>query len=92
MAFPSATLRSTLRPSPLYHLRLHCSEFYVDVRLGEFAGRGGHCGRSEPRLGGMSPLGALCAALEPFDGVIEELLGSLSDEAARIRLSQMLTA
>ena len=69
----------------MHQLRLHCSLFYVDVRLRDFNGRwlasvdtpGG------PTLGwGMSAIAALWMALEPYDGVIEELLSTLSDELA----------
>lgn len=69
----------------MHHLRLTCSEFSVDVRLREFNGHWLAVAdtRDGPSLGwGMSPVGALWMALEPFDGVIDELLGSLSDELA----------
>lgn len=69
----------------MHELRLHCSLFIVDVRLREFQ-VGGWRPRTRltgPSLGwgiGMSPIGALWMALEPFDGIIEELLASLRDE------------
>ena len=72
----------------MHELRLHCSLLYVDVRLREFNGRwlASADAPDGPSLGwGMSPLGALWMALEPFDGVIEELLASLSDELAALR-------
>jgi len=65
----------------LHQLRLHCSLFYVDVRVREFNGRWLASADTPdgPSLGwGMSPTGALWMALEPFDGVIEELLASVS--------------
>jgi hypothetical protein len=64
-------------------LRLHCSLFYVDVRLREFNGRWLASADTPdgPTLGyGMSPVGALWAALEPFDGVIEELLATPGED------------
>lgn len=67
----------------MHQLRLHCSEFSVDVRLREFNGRWLASADTPygPHLGwGMSPLGALWMALEPFDGVIDELLATVSDE------------
>ncbi len=67
----------------MHQLRLHCSEFSVDVRLREFNGRWLASADTPygPNLGwGMSPLGALWMALEPFDGVIDELLATVSDE------------
>lgn len=69
----------------MHQLRLHCTLFYVDVRLREFNGRWVASADTPdgPTLGwGMSAVDALWMALEPFDGVIEELLASLSDELA----------
>jgi hypothetical protein len=66
-------------------LRLICSLFYVDVRLREFNGRWLASADTPdgPSLGwGMSPIGALWLALEPFDGVIDELLASAPAEIA----------
>jgi hypothetical protein len=60
--------------------RLSCESIYVDVRLSEINGRfvasadtpGG------PTLGvGIGAVEAIEAALEPFDGAIEDLLASL---------------
>jgi hypothetical protein len=69
----------------MHQLRLHCTLFYVDVRLREFNGRWVASADTAvgPSLGwGTSAVGALWMALEPFDGVIEELLASVSDETA----------
>ena len=69
----------------MHKLRLHCSLFYVDVRLREFNGRwlASTDTPDGPSLGwGMSPLGTLWMALEPFDGVVEVLLASVSDDLA----------
>jgi hypothetical protein len=66
----------------MHQLRLHCSLFSVDVRLREFNGRWLASADTPdgPSLGyGMSPLGALSAALQPFDGVIGELLSSVPE-------------
>jgi hypothetical protein len=61
-------------------LRLNCSTFWVDVRLREINGRwiasadtpGG------PTLGlGKGAIEAVEHALEPFEGIVEELLASL---------------
>jgi hypothetical protein len=62
-------------------MRLSCSDFWVDVRLGHVDGRycvSGHSRRSEsrPRL---VPLDALADALTPFDGAVAELLESAPD-------------
>ena len=70
----------------MHQLSLHCSLFYVDVRLRDFNGRWLASADTPkgPTVGcGMSPVGALWMALEPFDPVIEELLASLSDELTR---------
>jgi hypothetical protein len=69
----------------LHRLRLSCSLFYVDVRLREFNGRWLASADTPrgPTIGwGMSAIGALWMALEPFDGVIEELLASLEGAAS----------
>lgn len=62
------------------HLRLSCSAFWVDVRL--FEVDGGWISSADsvdgPTLGrGTTAFDALWQALEPFDGVIAELLASL---------------
>jgi hypothetical protein len=67
----------------MHQLRLRCSAFAVDVRLRDFNGRwlASADTTSGPSLGwGMSPLGALWMALEPFDSVMDELLASLADD------------
>jgi hypothetical protein len=69
----------------VHQLRLHCSLYSVDVRLREFNGRwlASADTPNGPSLGyGMSPVGALRIALEPFDEVIEELLASVADGLA----------
>jgi hypothetical protein len=71
----------------VHHFRLRCSEFHVDVRLRDFNGRWLACADTPdgPTLGwATSPVGALWMALEPFEGVIDELLASLSDEVAAL--------
>jgi hypothetical protein len=90
-AAPSNRWRQELSSAPRFDLVLrppahHGSLFYVDVRLLEFNGRwlASTDTPDGPSLGwDVSPLGALWMALEPFDGVIEELLASVSDEVAR---------
>jgi len=60
--------------------RLVCSDFWVDVRLLEVNGRwiGSADTVDGPSLGcGTTSFDALWQALEPFDGVIGELLASL---------------
>ena len=63
-------------------LRLSCATFWVDVRLREMNGRwiasadtpGG------PSLGlGLGAMEAIEAALEPFHGIVDELMASLPD-------------
>jgi hypothetical protein len=70
----------------LHEIRLTCSLFDVEVRLREFNGRwiaSADTPDGPPTLGwGMSALGALWFALEPFGGLIDELLASLPDEVA----------
>jgi hypothetical protein len=69
----------------VHQLSLHCSLFYVDIRLREFNGRWLASADTPkgPTVGwGMSPVGALRMALEPFDPVIDELLASLSGDMA----------
>jgi hypothetical protein len=62
--------------------RLRCSEFHVDLRLRQV--RGVWLGSADtpdgPTLGwGRLPINAAIMALEPYDGVIEELLASISN-------------
>jgi hypothetical protein len=70
----------------LHEIRLTCSLFDVDVRLREFNGRwiaSADTPDGRPTLGwGMSALGALWMALDPFGLVIDELLASLPDDVA----------
>lgn len=70
----------------MHEIRLHSSLYDVDVRLREFNGRwiaSADTPDGQPTLGwGMSALGALWFALEPYAGVIDELLASLPDEVA----------
>ena len=75
--------------SAVREFRLRGHGFWVDVRLYELNGRwlasadspGGPTLRT-----GFSPLEALTEALEPFDGMIDELLESAP---ADIRLSKL---
>ncbi len=64
----------------MQQFRLVCSDFWVDVRLLEVNGRwiGSADTADGPSLGcGTTSFDALWQALEPFDGVIGELLASL---------------
>lgn len=61
-------------------LRLTCSSFWVDVRLREINGRWIASADTPdgPSLGlGKSAIDAVTAALEPFEGIVDELLASL---------------
>jgi hypothetical protein len=63
-------------------LRLACSTFWVDVRLREIHGRW-IASADTPngpslRLGGRA-IDAVEQALEPFEGIVDELLRSLPD-------------
>ncbi len=65
----------------MHQIRLYCSLFYLDVRVREFNGRWIASADTPygPTLGwGVSVIGALWMALEPFEGVIEELLASVN--------------
>ena len=64
--------------TPLHTLRLVSPSFWVDVRLRRFE----TCWMASadtpdgPSVGlGRYPIEALAGALEPFDGVVDELLG-----------------
>ena len=64
----------------MQQFRLVCSDFWVDVRLLEVNGRwiGSADTVDGASLGcGTTAFDALWQALEPFDGVIGELLASL---------------
>lgn len=61
-------------------LRLTCSTFWVDVRLRELNGRWIASADTPdgPSLGlGKGAVEAIEAALEPFAGIVDELLASL---------------
>lgn len=63
-------------------LRLVCPEFWADVRVRQVAGRWLASADTPdgPSLGlGRHPIDALVQALEPFDGVIDELVASVPD-------------
>ena len=60
--------------------RLHCSAFWVDVRVLEVNGRWIASADTPdgPSLGcGLTDFEALWGALEPFAGAVDELLASL---------------
>jgi len=66
-------------------LRLRCSTFWVDVRLREIGGRWIASADTPdgPSLGlGLGAVEAIEAALEPFEGLVDELLASLGDGGA----------
>ena len=61
-------------------LRLTCSAFYVDARLTAVEGRWLASADTPdgPSIGtGDTPIDALMVALQPFEGVIDELLACL---------------
>lgn len=61
-------------------LRLHCSTFWVDVRLREINGRWIASADTPdgPSLGlGKGAIEAVESALEPFAGIVDDLLASL---------------
>ena len=61
-------------------LRLTCSAFWVDVRLREINGRWIASADTPdgPSLGlGKGAIEAVDHALEPFEGIVDELLASL---------------
>ena len=61
----------------MYHLRLSCSYFWVDARVAGMNGRwiASADAPDGPSLGlGWTPRQALMSTLEPFDGVIDDLL------------------
>jgi hypothetical protein len=65
-------------------LRLTCSAFWVDVRLREINGHwiASADTRDGPSLGlGELALDAIGQALEPFEGIVDELLASVPDPA-----------
>jgi len=63
-------------------LRLTCAQLWVDVRLREVNGRWIASADTPhgPSLGlGLGAMEAIEAALEPFEGIVDELLASLAD-------------
>lgn len=65
-------------------LRLTCAPFWVDVRIREINGRwmASADASGGPSLGlGQSAMEAIEQALEPFEGMVQELLASVSDAA-----------
>lgn len=63
-------------------IRLHCSTVWVDVRLREMNGRWIASADTPdgPSLGlGYGAMEAIEAALAPFEGIVDELMGSLGD-------------
>lgn len=61
-------------------IRLTCTMFYVDVRVREINGRWIASADTPygPTVGlGLGAVEAIEAALEPFDGAIDDLLASL---------------
>ena len=70
----------------MYTLRLHCELVWVDARLAAINGRWVASVDTPvgPSLGlAWTPRLALRRALEPFDGVIDELLATAPDELLR---------
>ena len=64
-------------------MRLVCSGFWVDVRLTQLQGRWLASADTPdgPSLGlGWYPIDALEAALEPFDGFVDDLLTSVPED------------
>jgi hypothetical protein len=64
-------------------LRLSCSTVWVDVRLREIRGHWiASADTAEgPSLGlGHGAVEAIQAALEPFEGIVDELMASLADD------------
>lgn len=62
-------------------LRLTCLTFWVDVRLREINGRwiASADTRDGPSLGlGLGAIEAIEAALEPFTGIVDELVASIA--------------
>ena len=66
----------------MHRLRLSCESFYVDVRISEFNGRfiASADTPDGPTLGtGVNVLQAIEAALEPFEGAVDDLMASLPE-------------
>ena len=67
-------------PDRIHTVRLECPSFWVDVRCGQINGRWIASADTPdgPTLGyGPSSIQAMWMALEPFTGLIEELLASV---------------
>ena len=67
----------------LHRLHLACASFWVDVRLLQVDGKwiASADTRDGPTIGwARLPEEALTRALEPFDGVVDDLLESVPDE------------
>jgi hypothetical protein len=63
-------------------LRLSCATFWVDLRLREMNGRWLASADTPdgPSLGvGLGAMEAIEAALEPFHGIVDELMASLAN-------------
>lgn len=75
---------SAVQDAAVQQYRLHCAEFWVDVRLLEVNGRWIASANSAggPTLGcGTDAFAALWHALEPFESVVGDLLASLPADA-----------
>jgi hypothetical protein len=69
-------------PRGMEILRLSCATFWVDLRLREMNGRwlASADTTDGPSLGvGLGAMEAIEAALEPFHGIVDELMASLAD-------------
>lgn len=67
----------------MYYLRLSCRALWVDVRVAGMNGRwmASADAPDGPSLGlGWTPRQALTRALEPFDGMIEDLLETAPED------------
>ena len=67
----------------MYHVRLSCRELCVDVRVAGMNGRWMASADTPdgPSLGlAWTPRQALMRALNPFDGVIDDLLATAPDD------------
>ena len=67
----------------MHYLRLSCPAFWVDVRVAGMNGRWIASADTPvgPTLGmGWTPRQALMRALEPFDGLVEDLLATAPED------------
>jgi hypothetical protein len=65
-------------------LRLSCATFWVDVRLRDLNGRwiASADTPNGPSLGlGVGAIQAIEGALEPFDGIVDELIASITKDS-----------